>query len=178
VLVGERIRALKAERHQAEAALSQLDLQQRQHAGIDLQHACAILDGLPDLSKPLAKTDPELQRRIFEIFHLRVELDRNTPEVRMKALVSSAFSAATDLDDLAATVTDKAIGQFWIRFRPVLAGRRDASLAGLYGRHSSTVRLPLTSANSPAQSSANPLRNPSRPYSSVGTPPGTYIRHI
>jgi site-specific DNA recombinase len=109
VLVGERIRALKAERHQAEAALSQLDLQQRQHAGIDLQHACAILDGLPDLSKPLAKTDPELQRRIFEIFHLRVELDRNTPEVRMKALVSSAFSEAADLDDLAATVTDKAI---------------------------------------------------------------------
>jgi site-specific DNA recombinase len=109
VLVGERIRALKAERHQAEAALSQLDLQQRQHAGIDLQHACAILDGLPDLSKPLAKTDPELQRRIFEIFHLRVELDRNTPEVRMKALVSSAFSEAADLDDLAARVTDKAI---------------------------------------------------------------------
>ena len=109
VLVGERIRALKAERHQAEAALSQLDLQQRQHAGIDLQHACAILDGLPDLSKPLAKTDSELQRRIFEIFHLRVELDRNTPEVRMKALVSSAFTEAADLDDLAATVTDKAI---------------------------------------------------------------------
>jgi hypothetical protein len=27
----------------------------------------------------------------------------------MKALVSSAFSEATDLDDLAATVTDKAI---------------------------------------------------------------------
>jgi hypothetical protein len=46
-LVGERIRTLKAERHQAEAALSQLDLQQRQHAGIDLQHACAILDELP-----------------------------------------------------------------------------------------------------------------------------------
>jgi DNA invertase Pin-like site-specific DNA recombinase len=109
VLVGERILTLKAERHQAEAALSQLDLQQRQRAGIDLQHACAILDGLPDLAKPLAKADPELQRRIFEIFHLRVELDRNTPQVRMKALVSSAFNEADDLGDLAATVTDKAI---------------------------------------------------------------------
>jgi site-specific DNA recombinase len=108
VLVGERIRALKGERDQAQTALSELD-QQRQRPSVDLDRACAILDGLPDLSKSLARAEPELQRRIFEAFHLTIELDRNAPEVRLSALVSSAFAEASDLDALAATVTDKAI---------------------------------------------------------------------
>jgi hypothetical protein len=108
VLVGERIRALKAERQQAETVLSELD-QQRRRPNMDLEGACAILDGLPDLSKSLARAEPELQRRIFEAFHLTIELDRNTPEVRLSALVTSAFAEASDLDELAATVTDKAI---------------------------------------------------------------------
>jgi DNA invertase Pin-like site-specific DNA recombinase len=109
VLVGERIRTLKTERHQAEAVLSELDLQQRHRPAIDIDGACSVLDSLPDLSKPLAHAKPELQRRIFEVFHLRIELDRNAPHVRLSALVSSAFAEAADLDSLAATVTDKAI---------------------------------------------------------------------
>jgi hypothetical protein len=47
VLVGERIRAFMAERQQAETVLSELD-QQRHRPSVDL-------DGLPDLSKPLAR---------------------------------------------------------------------------------------------------------------------------
>jgi hypothetical protein len=49
---------------------------------------------LPNISAPLAKADPELRRRVFEALQFGVELDRNKPEIRMKALVSSAFGAA------------------------------------------------------------------------------------
>jgi hypothetical protein len=66
VLVGERIRALKAERHETETALATLDLEQRQRTVVDLDHACAILGGLPDLSRSLAEADPELRRQIYE----------------------------------------------------------------------------------------------------------------
>jgi hypothetical protein len=62
VLVGERIRALKAERQQTETTLATLDLERRQRATLDLDDACAVLGALPDLSKPLAKADPELLR--------------------------------------------------------------------------------------------------------------------
>jgi hypothetical protein len=116
----QRIRALKTERHQAEAVLSELDLQQRHRPAIDLDGVCSVLDSLPDLSKPLTHAEPELQRRIFEVFHLRIELDRNAPHVRLSALVSSAFAEAGDLDSLAATVTDKAI-----------AGERSAPVSDL-----------------------------------------------
>jgi hypothetical protein len=68
-----------------------------------------ILDSLPNLTKPLAKADPELRRRVYEAFHLSVELDRNTPQIRLKALLSSAFSAANDLDDFASMVANQAI---------------------------------------------------------------------
>jgi hypothetical protein len=108
VLVGERISALKAEREQTEAALATLDLEQRQRTTLDLDDACAILEALPDLGKPLAEADPELRRYVYEAFQFAVELDRNTPEVRMKALVSSAFGAASDLDSIAATLAHKA----------------------------------------------------------------------
>lgn len=40
-------------------ALAQLDLLQLERIGLDLDEACAVLDSLPDLSKPLAKADPE-----------------------------------------------------------------------------------------------------------------------
>ena len=109
VLVGERIRALKGERHQAETALAQMDLQQRQRTILDLEDACGVLDSLPNLAKPLAKADPELRRRVYEAFHFAVELDRNRPQVRLKALISSAFSTASDLDDFAGMVANKAI---------------------------------------------------------------------
>ncbi len=108
-LVGERIRALKNERQQTQTALAQLDLQQREHTGIDLDEACAVLDALPDLSKPLAKADPELRRSVYEAFQFAIELDRNKPEIRLKALVSSAFSTTKDLHDLADKVTNGVI---------------------------------------------------------------------
>ena len=68
-----------------------------------------MLDSLPDLGKPLAKADPELRRQVYEAFHFAVELDRNKPEVRLKAHLSSAFSTASDLDDFASMVANKAI---------------------------------------------------------------------
>jgi hypothetical protein len=61
--VGERIRALKAERQEAEAAIAALE------------EACAILDSLPNLGKALAAADPQLRRRIYEAFRLAVEID-------------------------------------------------------------------------------------------------------
>lgn len=71
--------------------------------------ACAVLDSLPDLSKPLAKADPELRRSVYEAFQFGIELDRNKPEIRLKALVSSAFSTISDLDDLAGMVANGVI---------------------------------------------------------------------
>jgi site-specific DNA recombinase len=108
-LIGERIRALKAEREQAETALATLDLDQHERALLDIEEACNVLDSLPNLTKPLAKADPELRRRVYEAFHLAVELDRNTPQIRLKALVSSAFNTANDLDDFATEVANKDI---------------------------------------------------------------------
>jgi hypothetical protein len=63
-----------------------------------------VLDFFPDLPKPLAKADPELRRSVYEAFQFAIELDRNKPEIRMKALVSSAFSTTKNLDDLAGKV--------------------------------------------------------------------------
>jgi Recombinase len=101
-LVGERIRELKAERQEVEAAIAQLDQAARNGEGFDVEEAAAVLDSLPDLAKPLAEADPELRRSVFEAFRLRVEIDRNAGLVRLKALVSSAFSQAKDLSDVCA----------------------------------------------------------------------------
>ena len=109
VLVGERIDALKAERHETETALAGLDIQQQESAVLDLEATSNVLDSLPDLSTPPAKADPELRRRVYDAFQFGIELDRNTPQVRLKALVSSAFSTAKNLDDLAVMVADKPI---------------------------------------------------------------------
>jgi hypothetical protein len=103
IVVGERIRELKAERQEVEAAIAQLDQAARNGKGFDVEEAAAILDSLPDLAKPLAEADPELRRSVFEAFRLRVEIDRNAGLVRLKALVSSAFSQAKDLSDVCAT---------------------------------------------------------------------------
>ncbi len=47
------------------------------------------------------------------------ELDRNKPETRLKALVSSAFSTASNLDDLAGMVANGVIaGAGYIRISP------------------------------------------------------------
>jgi hypothetical protein len=81
VLVGDRIRALKNERQEAEVALAQLDLQQRGRTGIDLDEACSVLDALPDLSKPLANADPDLRRSVYEAFQFGIEKQaRDTTE--------------------------------------------------------------------------------------------------
>jgi len=111
VLVGERFQALKGERQQSETALAQLDLLQRERIGLDLAeaYAYAVLDSLPDLSKPLAKADPELRRSVYEAFQFGIELDPNRPEIRLKALVSSAFSTTKDLHDLAGKVANGVI---------------------------------------------------------------------
>jgi hypothetical protein len=61
-----------------------------------------ILDSLPNLSEALAAADPELRRRVFEAFRLAVALDRNAGQIRVKALVSSAFTKSRDLQDLVA----------------------------------------------------------------------------
>jgi hypothetical protein len=86
VLVGERIRELKAERQEVEAAIAKLDHAQRNGDRFDVEEAAAILDSLPDLAKPLAEADPELRRSVFEAFRLRVEIDRNSGLVRLKDL--------------------------------------------------------------------------------------------
>jgi hypothetical protein len=137
LLVGERIDALKAERHETETALAGLDIQQQESAVLDLEATSNVLDSLPDLSTPLAKADPELRRRVYEAFQFGIELDRNKPEVRLKALVSSAFSTASNLDDLAVMVADKPIGTvFNYRLEPS-SGR---FLGRLYACPAPTVR--------------------------------------
>jgi hypothetical protein len=102
-LVGERIRALKAQRQEIEALLTQLDHDNRNGDHLDAEESTAILESLPDLSKALKEADPELRRAVFEAFRLRVEIDRNSGLIRLKALVSSAFSRAGALSDIGAT---------------------------------------------------------------------------
>jgi hypothetical protein len=73
--VGERIRALKAGRQEAEAAIAALEEDRRQRGAVDLEEACAILDSLPNLGKALAAADPQLRRRVYGAFRLAVEID-------------------------------------------------------------------------------------------------------
>jgi hypothetical protein len=54
---------------------------------LDLAEACDILDGIP---------------RVYDAFQLAVELHRDKGQIRLKALVSSAFAEATDLQALVA----------------------------------------------------------------------------
>jgi hypothetical protein len=102
LLVGDRIRALKTEHHNVEAAIAELDGDRRQRTGLDLDDACAVLDGLPNLREALAAADPKLRRQVYDAFRLTVEIDRNEAQIRLKALVSSAFVGATDLEALVA----------------------------------------------------------------------------
>ncbi len=103
-VVSERISSLKAKRAEAEDLLSQLDTSPLCLAGPE--DSLAILEGLPDLGKSLASADPKLRRAVFDAFRVRMEIDRNAGEIKLKALVSSAFSEVQDLDGL---VTHKAI---------------------------------------------------------------------
>jgi hypothetical protein len=68
---------------------------------------------LSDLGKSLIAADPDIRRAVFDAFRLRVEIDRNSGQIRLKALVSSAFGEATNLSDLGEAgdpaLSDKAI---------------------------------------------------------------------
>jgi hypothetical protein len=86
-----------------QAAVAELDDAGRTGTAIDLDDACEILDSLlPTLSEVLASADPELRGRVFEAFRLAVALDRNAGHIRVKALISSAFTNTRDLQNLVA----------------------------------------------------------------------------
>jgi hypothetical protein len=89
VLVGDLIRALKAERQQVEAAIAAFDGDRRPRTCLDLDGACAVLDGLLNLREALAAADPKLRRTVDDAFHLTAEIDRNQAEIRLKALVGA-----------------------------------------------------------------------------------------
>lgn len=63
VLVGERIRNLKAEREEAQAALAQLEASYRDSTAVDPADALAVLDALRDLGKSLIAADPDIGGR-------------------------------------------------------------------------------------------------------------------
>jgi len=113
MLVGKRIGALKTEREEAEVALAQLEDSRRDSTTANPDDALAVLGALPDFGKRLAAADPEVRRAVFDAFRLRVEIDRNAGQIRLKALVSSAFGEAADLSDLGEAgdpaLSDKAI---------------------------------------------------------------------
>jgi ERCC4 domain len=69
---------------------------------LDVDDACEILDSLPNLTEALAAAEPELRRRVFDAFRLAVALDRNAGQIRVKALISSAFTNTRDLQNLVA----------------------------------------------------------------------------
>jgi hypothetical protein len=112
-VVGKRIRTLKTEREEAEVILAQLEDSRRDSTVIDPADTLAVLDALPDLGKSLIAADPDIRRAVFDAFRLRVEIDRNSGQIRLKALVSSAFGEATNLSDLGEAgdpaLSDKAI---------------------------------------------------------------------
>jgi hypothetical protein len=98
-VVAERIRQLESKRGEARDRLADLEGNTPTNGG-DPDNALAVLQEMPDLSKALIDAKPELRRDVFDAFRLRIELDRNAGQIRLKALVSSAFSGKS-LDDLA-----------------------------------------------------------------------------
>jgi site-specific DNA recombinase len=101
-LVRDRVETLTAERDELQAALVELDDAVRTDAAIEVDDACEILDSLPDLTEALAAADPELRRRVFDAFRLAVAVDRNAGQIRVKALISSAFTKTRDLQNVVA----------------------------------------------------------------------------
>jgi site-specific DNA recombinase len=116
-LVRDRVETLKAERDELQAALGELDDARRTDTAIDLDDACEILDSLPNLTEALAAADPELRRRVFDAFRLAVALDRNAGQIRVKALISSAFTKTCDLQNLVANGSIAGAG-----FEPATSG--------------------------------------------------------
>lgn len=79
-LVGQRIAQIKTERNAADAALAELDLDERRQGAIDIDAASEVIDALPDLTKPFATADPELRHALYDAFRLAVEIDRNASQ--------------------------------------------------------------------------------------------------
>lgn len=100
LVIGQRIESLKAERDETAAAIERLADTHNDEITVD--DACEILDSLPDLTEALAAAEPEIRRRVFDAFRLSVSLDRNAGQIHVKALVSSAFTKARDLQSLVA----------------------------------------------------------------------------
>lgn len=99
-LVGERIEALKRERAETQAILSDLELEARTSGAVDFEDAQRVLESVPDLGQALIEAEPKLRRAVFDAFRLSVEIDRNAGHLRVKALVSSAFTGVRDLKQL------------------------------------------------------------------------------
>jgi site-specific DNA recombinase len=100
-LVSARIQQLKHDQQDLQRALATSERSPASHPQTSLDKGCEILDQLPILDNELANTDPELRRQVFDAFQLAVEIDRNKPHVRLKALISSAFNG-DNLRDLVA----------------------------------------------------------------------------
>jgi site-specific DNA recombinase len=98
-LVSARINALKHEQRDLQRALATSERSTASRPHTDLDSACELLDQLPLLDNELAEADPELRRQVLDAFRFAVEIDRNTPGIRLRALVSSALKA-NDLQDL------------------------------------------------------------------------------
>jgi hypothetical protein len=64
----------------------------------------------PGSTGALAEAGPELRRSVFEAFRLSAAIDRNAGQIRLKAVVSSAFGKAGDLQELVANGTISGTG--------------------------------------------------------------------
>ncbi len=116
-LVRSRIEALKAEQDEIAASFAATTTDRSLPGALDVDHACEILDGLPNLADALTNADPELRRRVFDAFRLAVSLDRNREQIHVRALISSALTQARDLKSL---VTNGAIAG--AGFEPATSG--------------------------------------------------------
>ncbi len=100
-LVSTRIDALKHEQRDLQRALAASERSTASRPHTDLDSTCEILDQLPLLENEFAEADPELRRQVLDAFKFSLEIDRNKPEIRLRALISSALKA-TNLQDLVA----------------------------------------------------------------------------
>jgi hypothetical protein len=98
-LVTARIDQLKHEQTDLKHALAEGEQAATSRPHADLDTTCEILDQLPLLDNELTEADPQLRRQVLDAFKFSLEVDRNKPEIRMRALVSSALKA-DNLQDL------------------------------------------------------------------------------
>jgi site-specific DNA recombinase len=114
-LVRSRLEKLQQQRDNLTAASASLTPETTN--AIDEDEACAILDALPNLSEALAAADPELRRRVYEAFGLTVTLDKNTRQIQIRALISSALTPHDNLKQIVANESIAGAG-----FEPATSG--------------------------------------------------------